>query len=55
MDLKFSAEAGDGRQQVKGGWQKKDVVKVLPVSLSLLLAIQLSTMDKKRKAYSEII
>ena len=33
MDLKFSAEAGDGRQQVKGGWQKKDVVKVLPVSL----------------------
>ena len=34
MDLKFSAEAGDGRQQVKGGWQKKDVVKVLPVSLS---------------------
>ena len=49
MDLKFSAEAGDGRQQVKGGWQKKDVVKVLPVSLSLLLAltIQLSTMDKK--------
>ena len=46
MDLKFSAEAGDGRQQVKGGWQKKDVVKVLPVSLSLL-TIALSTMEKE--------
>ena len=53
MDLKFSAEAGDGRQQVKGGWQKKDVVKVLPVSLSSDYSAL--HYGKRRNNYSEMI